>query len=384
MSSTPPAANTPYTNLSTEVQTALNELNADNSKYQPQNANELFKLENSVQIFFLTTDGKVSTFSAPETLRIFQFHEASEGSSSTFLQVGGWTHPLITGASPCLQAENGAIMFPDIYSDLPNCSVGLVLIEGVPEETRTLLMGLLDQHTALKSQTLLPPDQRLGAIGSAIVKGAEYISQGIEIGAEKAGDLIEYVTEISQVKLAKAEEDAKVGSLTRGSINAAKSATTATVKVSGYVANRVGKLTKSMAGYLASKAEKPLSSVVATSDDKRKSSTMAYVVDAARGSLIAYGTVYNGLETSAKVLGKNMKENSVKVVSHKYGGEAGNVFGDACTAAGNAAMTYMNIQSLGVKGLVKKTAKETGKTVAKNVINGESRKSVTSQPETQQ
>jgi len=384
MSSTPLAANTPYTNLSTEVQTALNELNADNSKYQPQNANELFKLENSVQIFFLTTDGKVSTFSAPETLRIFQFHEASEGSSSTFLQVGGWTHPLITGASPCLQAENGAIMFPDIYSDLPNCSVGLVLIEGVPEETRTLLMGLLDQHTALKSQTLLPPDQRLGAIGSAIVKGAEYISQGIEIGAEKAGDLIEYVTEISQVKLAKAEEDAKVGSLTRGSINAAKSATTATVKVSGYVANRVGKLTKSMAGYLASKAEKPLSSVVATSDDKRKSSTMAYVVDAARGSLIAYGTVYNGLETSAKVLGKNMKENSVKVVSHKYGGEAGNVFGDACTAAGNAAMTYMNIQSLGVKGLVKKTAKETGKTVAKNVINGESRKSVTSQPETQQ
>jgi len=384
MSSTPPAANTPYTNLSTEVQTALNELNADNSKYQPQNANELFKLENSVQIFFLTTDGKVSTFSAPETLRIFQFHEASEGSSSTFLQVGGWTHPLITGASPCLQAENGAIMFPDIYSDLPNCSVGLVLIEGVPEETRTLLMGLLDQHTALKSQTLLPPDQRLGAIGSAIVKGAEYISQGIEIGAEKAGDLIEYVTEISQVKLAKAEEDAKVGSLTRGSINAAKSATTATVKVSGYVANRVGKLTKSMAGYLASKAEKPLSGVVATSDDKRKSSTMAYVVDAARGSLIAYGTVYNGLETSAKVLGKNMKENSVKVVSHKYGGEAGNVFGDACTAAGNAAMTYMNIQSLGVKGLVKKTAKETGKTVAKNVINGESRKSVTSQPETQQ
>jgi len=384
MSSTPPAANTPYTNLSSEVQTALNELNADNSKYQPQNANELFKLENSVQIFFLTSDGKVSTFSAPETLRIFQFHEDSEGSSSTFLQVGGWTHPLITGASPCLQAENGAIMFPDIYSDLPNCSVGLVLIEGVPEETRTLLMGLLDQHTALKSQTLLPPDQRLGAIGSAIVKGAEYISQGIEIGAEKAGDLIEYVTEISQVKLAKAEEDAKVGSLTRGSINAAKSATTATVKVSGYVANRVGKLTKSMAGYLASKAEKPLSGVVATSDDKRKSSTMAYVVDAARGSLIAYGTVYNGLETSAKVLGKNMKENSVKVVSHKYGGEAGNVFGDACTAAGNAAMTYMNIQSLGVKGLVKKTAKETGKTVAKNVINGESRKSVTSQPETQQ
>jgi len=104
---------------------------------------------------------------------------------------------------------------------------------------------------------------------------------------------------------------------------------------------------------------------------------MAYLVDAARGGLIGYGTVYNGLETSAKVLGNNVKENSVKIVNHKYGGEAGVVFGDACTAAGNAAMTYLNVQSLGVKGLVKKTAKETGKNVVKNVIVGDKKKSVT-------
>jgi len=371
--------NTPYTNLSAEVQNALSELNADNTKYEPQNAAELLRLENSVQIFFVTSDGKVSTFSAPETLRIFQFSQDQADSTSTFLQVGGWTHPLIPGASPCLQAENGALMFPDIYSDLPDCSVGLVLMDGVSEEIRADLVNLLAQHTALKSQTLLPPDQRLGSIGSAIVKGAEYLAQGIEIGAEKAGDLIEYVTDKSQKKLSKAEEDAKIGSLTKGSISAAKSATTATVKVSGYVANRVGKLTKSMAGYLAAKAEKPISGVVSTTGGDKKQGTMAYLIDAARGGLIAYGTVYTGLESSAKVLGKNIKDNSVKVVSHKYGGDAGHVFGDACTAAGNAAMTYMNLQSLGVKGLVKKTAKETGKTVAKNVITGESKKSVTNE-----
>jgi len=368
-----------YTNLSAEVQNALSELNADNTKYEPQNATELLRLENSVQIFFVTSDGKVSTFSAPETLRIFQFSQDQADSTSTFLQVGGWTHPLIPGASPCLQAENGALMFPDIYSDLPDCSVGLVLMDGISEDIRTDLVNLLAQHTALKSQTLLPPDQRLGSIGSAIVKGAEYLAQGIEIGAEKAGDLIEYVTDKSQKKLSKAEEDAKIGSLTKGSISAAKSATTATVKVSGYVANRVGKLTKSMAGYLAAKAEKPISGVVSTTGGDKKQGTMAYLIDAARGGLIAYGTVYTGLESSAKVLGKNIKDNSVKVVSHKYGGDAGHVFGDACTAAGNAAMTYMNLQSLGVKGLVKKTAKETGKTVAKNVITGESKKSVTNE-----
>ena len=365
----------PYSNLSSEVQTAITDLEADTSTYQPQNANELLKLENSVQIFFVTSDGHVSTFSAPETLRIFKFQEDQEDATTNFLQVGGWTHPLIQGASPCLQAENGAIMFPDIYSELPNSSVGLVLTEAVSPDQRQQLMTLLERLTALKSQTLLPPELQLGVLGASIVKGAELLAQGIEVGAEKAGELIEYVTERSQDKLSKAEEDAKVGKVVRGSVDVAKTATTATVKVSGFVANRVGKLTKSLASYLANKAT-PSSASVGTN---KKSGAMAYLVDAARGGLIGYGTVYNGLESSAKVLGANIKENSVKVVSHKYGGEAAGVFGEACTAAGNAAMTYINVQSLGVKGLVKKTAKQTGKNVVKNVLTDSSGKTATIQ-----
>merc|ERR1712004_875946 len=63
----------------------------------------------------------------------------------------------------------------------------------------------------------------------------------------------------------------------------------------------------------------------------------------------------------------------------KYGNQACDEFGKACTAAGNAAMTYMNIQSLGAKGLVKKTAKNTGKNIAKNIVGmgSEERKEVT-------
>jgi len=352
----------------------MTDLQADSDSYQPQNANELLKIANSVQIFFVSSDGRVSTFSAPETLRIFKFQEDKEDSTTYFLQVGGWTHPLIQGASPCLQAENGAIMFPDIYSDLPNNSVGLVLTESVSAEQRQQLISLLDKLTALKSQTLLPPDEQLGALGSSIVKGAELLAQGIEVGAEKAGELIEYVTELSQEKMAKAEEDAKVGKVVRGSVDIAKTATNATVKVSGVVADRVGTLTKSLASFLAAKAT-PSNSA----GGKKKSPAMAYLVDAARGGLIGYGTVYNGLESSAKVLGANVKENSVKVVSHKYGGEAGGVFGEACTAAGNAAMTYINVQSLGVKGLVKKTARQTGKNVVKNILTDSPAKPVTTQ-----
>jgi len=366
----------PYSNLSNQVNSAISELEASDFHYEPQNAHELFKLENSVQIFFVTASGHVSTFSSPETLRIFKFQQQDDAETTGyFLQVGGWTHPLIAGASPCLVAENGAIMFPDIYSDNPDTSVGLVLVDTVPDQQRQQLLEQLKQLTALEVKPQLAADQQLGRLGSSIVKGCEMLALGIEVGAEKAGNLIEYYTEKSQEKMTKAEEDAKMGSLTKGSVNVAKSASTATVKVSGFVADRVGKLTKSLANYLAAKAT-PSTSLANTN---KKPGTMAYLVDAARGGLIGYGTVYNGLETSAKVLGNNVKQNSVKIVNHKYGGEAGEVFGDACTAAGNAAMTYLNVQSLGVKGLVKKTAKETGKTVVKNVITGDKKTSVTSQ-----
>ena len=369
-------SNNPYGNLSAEVQSALANLNSEDSAYQPQNAHELFKLEQAVQIFFVTIDGHVSTFSAPETLRIFQFTETSEDKSNVFLQVGGWTQPLVPGASPCLQAENGAIMFPDIYSEQSGCSVGLVLVDGlVSKEARNQLLSLLEQHTALKTSQQLPADQQLGKVGSSIVWGAEKLAVGIEMGAEKAGELIEYVTDAAEKRLSKSDEDAKVGALTKNSVKVAVTATDATVKVSGYVADRVGNLTKRMASYLAAKVVDPNK----PGGIKKGGSAMGTIVDAARGGLVAYGTVYNGLEANAKVLGNNLKQNSVKVVQHKYGNQAGDEFGKACTAAGNAAMTYMNIQSLGAKGLVKKTAKNTGKNIAKNIVGmgSEERKEVT-------
>ena len=62
-------------------------------------------------------------------------------------------------------------MFPDVYSDQAGSSVGLVLTNLVTDEERATLLTLLDQHTALKSQDLFPPDQRLGSVGSALVKG---------------------------------------------------------------------------------------------------------------------------------------------------------------------------------------------------------------------
>ena len=52
------------------------------------------------------------------------------------LQVGGWTHPLIPGKSPVLEAGNGAFMFPDVYEEGnvegESSAVGIVIADDTP------------------------------------------------------------------------------------------------------------------------------------------------------------------------------------------------------------------------------------------------------------
>jgi len=210
-----------------------------------------------------------------------------------------------------------------------------------------------------------------------ILKGAQTVGKTMEDTiVPKTTQLIEYATEKQKAKMGQpAEEDSKMNSVLKTTVKGAGYATKATVKVSGFVANRVGDLTKSIAKSLARKMEPAVSGATgAGGSGSGKNTSLRTLVDVARGGLLAYGTIYTSLEDSAKVLGTSVKSNSVQVVEHKYGGEAGEVFGEAATAAGNAAMTYMNIQSLGVKGLVKKTAKTTGKELGKAVLDAHSTK----------
>jgi hypothetical protein len=391
MASTTQQQHHPYSDLQQNVHRAMNELVADESVYVPtREAEELFNLPDCVQIFFITADGRVSTFSQPSSLRIFKFKNKNEDEeTNTFIQVNGWTHPLGEG-SPVLKAGNGSFMFPDAYSDQEGASVGIVIMDDTPfnvdGEAEKQLQQLLDELTALKTIAIqsqtdvekeLGLDNHLGKLGSLILKGAQTVGKTMEDTiVPKTTQLIEYATEKQKAKMGQpAEEDSKMNSVLKTTVKGAGYATKATVKVSGFVANRVGDLTKSIAKSLARKMEPAVSGATgAGGSGSGKNTSLRTLVDVARGGLLAYGTIYTSLEDSAKVLGTSVKSNSVQVVEHKYGGEAGEVFGEAATAAGNAAMTYMNIQSLGVKGLVKKTAKTTGKELGKAVLDAHSSK----------
>lgn len=81
----------------------------------------------------------------------------------------------------------------------------------------------------------------------------------------------------------------------------------------------------------------------------------------ASGAVEGFSTIYSGLESSASILGRNLSGNTVKVVEHKYGSSAGLMASDTLDTVGNLINVNRNFSYMTPRGLVKSTAKNTGK-----------------------
>lgn len=62
-------------------------------------------------------------------------------------------------------------------------------------------------------------------------------------------------------------------------------------------------------------------------------------------------------------IGQNLSENSVKIIEHKYGSEAGHISRDTFDTVGNMINLSKNMSIVTPKGLAKKTFKGTGKAI---------------------
>lgn len=76
-----------------------------------------------------------------------------------------------------------------------------------------------------------------------------------------------------------------------------------------------------------------------------------------------FSTVWQGLECAAKCIVNNVSAETVQTVRYKYGHTAGEATHDAVDSAINVGLTAYNIENIGIKAMVKKTAKQTGHTI---------------------
>lgn len=137
------------------------------------------------------------------------------------------------------------------------------------------------------------------------------------------------------------------------------------VGATSFVAGKVGIATMALGRYLAphvhAKGSTLLSKTMGYGEDEAKDK-MGGVLTVAAGAVEGFGTIYDGLEKSAGILGSNLSQNSVKIIEHKYGTTAGELAGDTFDTVGNLINLNKNVKGLITpKSLVKRTVKGAGK-----------------------
>ncbi|XP_025954091.1 spartin isoform X7 [Dromaius novaehollandiae] len=344
-------------------------------------ADELILIPQGVQIFFVTPDGQVSAPSYPGYLRIVKFldtdSEAARNRPPAFLQVCDWMYPLMCNQSPVLCCSTGVYMFPDTMSQVPGSYVGVVLSSELPAADRELFEDLLKQMSDLRIQIVHIQPQAEGEekekelpewsekVAHGILSGASWVSWGLMKGAEYTGKAIHKGASKLREHIQPEEKPLEVNPAVAKGLHVAKQATGGAVKVSQFLVEGVCSIASCVGKELAPHVKKHGSKLVPESlkKDKDGKSTFDGALVVAASGVQGFSTVWQGLESAAKCIAKSVSTETVKTVKYKYGDKAGHATDNAMNSAINVGVTAFNIDNIGIKAVVKRTAKETGHAV---------------------
>lgn len=235
-----------------------------------------------------------------------------------------------------------------------------------------------DQNGASRAVAVRPnddveaPENKAGwgrKVSKGIEIGSELVAWGLTKGAEVGGHLMHKGADKLKKHLKPNETPVNVKEETQQNIRQVKTVAGMACQVSGAVVSAVSAMTvqlgRKIAPVIVEKGGKVLPESVKRRDDVDGRSTMDEIVQVAVSGARGAATVYSGLENSWKILYKSLQYATVQTVDHKYGPQVGEATNNAMGAAGLAFQTWWNVDSLGIKALAKRTAKDTSKEVVK-------------------
>lgn len=378
-------SSSPNSSVCGEVPRTYNELAAalQNLQIEPSGGAtlEVILTVEYARLYFISPDGTVVSTSEPETLTISTIDcdstattPSNQCTSQAFIHVGDWVYPLLPGVSPCVRTEYGAFIVPDVNSPVPGSSVGIIIPENAYETVYDLLENILhgivntttteERRTRRNIRPVVPSQAEMpgSKVSGAILTGAYYISKGLIYGAEKASGLLNYGTPKLINHIAPAPEATQVNPKVTKGFKLAKTATNKAATATGFVADKVGLATSRLGQYLAPHVQKQGTKLLSSGfnlSEAEASSKVSGVLTVAAGAVEGFATVYRGLETSAGILGQNLKNNSVKIVKHKYGPAAGEISNETLETVGNVITIGHNAHVLRPRKIFKNIAKST-------------------------
>ncbi|XP_037949806.1 protein spartin [Teleopsis dalmanni] len=292
-----------------------------------------------------------------------------------------WLYPLIPTVTNCYRTDYGAFIFPDLELNIPGSAFGIIIIEETvtvdsDEELSDLQQFFLDLLEAILAGTVeklqQPSSSRVPRdtsqqVSMQIVNAANFVAKYLIKGAEKTGDIMEKTTPFIISKMNPAPPDTPpVSSTVQTSVEVAKNVTSVAATATSWVAGKVGSASLALGRYLAPHVQtqgKKLLQKGFGCDSAEANNKMEGALVIAAGAVEGFSTIFNGLEESARILGGNISNNSVKIIEHKYGQSAGNVAAGTFDTIGNAFNVSRNVNYVTPNGIVKKMAKNTGAAV---------------------
>lgn len=202
-------------------------------------------------------------------------------------------------------------------------------------------------------------------VAQNILSGASWVSWGLVKGAEFTGKAIQKGASKLRERIQPEEKPVEVNpAVTRG-LHIAKQATGGAAKVSQFLVDGVCTVASCVGKELAPHVKKHGSKLVPESlkKDRNGKSPLDGAMVVAASSVQGFSTVWQGLECAAKCIVNNVSAETVQTVRYKYGHTAGEATHDAVDSAINVGVTAYNIDNIGIKAMVKKTAKQTGETI---------------------
>ncbi|XP_055904854.1 protein spartin isoform X2 [Eupeodes corollae] len=291
-----------------------------------------------------------------------------------------WVYPLVPGITTCFRTEYGAFIFPDMEADEPGTAFGIIL-EGQEPEYNQFWLDLIEAIITGEVMELKEGPSRRAprdvstTVSKTIVGTADFIAKNLVKGAEKTGELMVKSTPYLISKMSQAPPDTPpVSSKVQTSVEVAKNVSGAAVGVTGYIAGKVGCATMAIGRFLAPHIKNQGANILSvgfglSEEDAQDKMQGAFTI--AAGAVEGFSTVFNGLEESAKILGTNLSNNSVKIIEHKYGPSAGQVASGTFDTLGNAFTVSQNVKYITPKGIARRVAKSTGKGVFEIYKNGQ-------------
>nr|XP_015099758.2 spartin [Vicugna pacos] len=289
-------------------------------------ADELILIPNGVQIFFVNPAGEVSAPSYPGYLRIVRFLDNS-------------LDTVLNRPPGFLQAKGTSNEDVNLSHTVPCEPVSEEKTKELPEWSEKVAQNILSGASW---------------VSWGLVKGAEFTGKAIQKGASKLRERIQ--PEEKPVEVSPA--------VTKG-LYIAKQATGGAAKVSQFLVDGVCTVANCVGKELAPHVKKHGSKLVPESlkKDRNGKSTLDGAMVVAASSVQGFSTVWQGLECAAKCIVNNVSAETVQTVRYKYGHTAGEATHNAVDSAINVGVTAYNIDNIGIKAMVKKTAKQTGHTL---------------------